>query len=102
MEEHVQELLSLNNILLLQPLQYSHLMSSVFADSLLAKIHNEFAKKIEFSDMKFTPVEFMSIVENIDSGITSILSTTAELLQIASKMPYEKQRVIVGLAMLIP
>ncbi|EPB88674.1 hypothetical protein HMPREF1544_04546 [Mucor circinelloides 1006PhL] len=30
MEEHVQELLSLNNILLLQPLQYIHLMRSVF------------------------------------------------------------------------
>ncbi|KAI8637795.1 hypothetical protein BD408DRAFT_436660 [Parasitella parasitica] len=38
---------------------------------------------------------------NLDSGITSVLSTTAGLLQIASKMPYEKQRVIVGLAMLI-
>ncbi|CAO3628037.1 unnamed protein product [Mucor hiemalis] len=54
--------------------------------------------------MKFTPAEFMSIVENImnlDSGITSVLSTTAGLLQIASKMPYEKQRVIAGLAILI-
>ncbi|KAI8070169.1 hypothetical protein BDF21DRAFT_425127 [Thamnidium elegans] len=104
MEEHVQEFLSLNNILLLQPLQYSHLMRSVFTDSLLAKIHDEFQKKIEFPDMKFTSAEFMSIVENImnlDSGITSVLSTTAGLLQITSKMPYEKQRVIVGLAMLI-
>ncbi|KAI8883368.1 hypothetical protein K501DRAFT_184640, partial [Backusella circina FSU 941] len=103
MEEHVQELLLLNNILLLQPLQYSQLMRSVFTDSLLAKIHDEFQKKIEFPDMKFTPAEFMSIVGNImnlDSGITSVLSTTTGLLQIASKMPYEKQRVIVGLAML--
>ncbi|KAI9345750.1 hypothetical protein BD770DRAFT_396877 [Pilaira anomala] len=103
MEEHVQELLALNNILLLQPLQHSHLMRSVFTDSLLAKVHDEFQKKIEFPDMKFTPTEFMSIVENImnlDSGITSVLSTTTGLLQIASKMPYEKQRVIVGLAML--
>ncbi|CAO3611923.1 unnamed protein product [Cunninghamella blakesleeana] len=73
-------------------------MRSVFTDSLLAKIHDE------FPDMKFTPAEFMSIVENImklDSGITSVLSTTTELLRIASEMPYEKQRVIVGLAMLI-
>ncbi|KAI9259275.1 hypothetical protein BY458DRAFT_418527, partial [Sporodiniella umbellata] len=103
MEEHVQELLSLNNILLLQPLQYSRLIRSVFTDSLLAKIQDEFQKKIEAPDMKFTQAEFMSIVENVmnlDSGITSVLSTTTGLLQIASKMPYEKQRVIVGLAML--
>jgi hypothetical protein len=102
-EEHVQELLSLNNILLLQPLQYSQLMRSVFTDSLLAKIHDEFRKKIEFPDMKFTSAEFMNIVEtimNLDSGITSVLSIMAGLLQIASKMPYEKQRVIAGLAML--
>ncbi|CEG63199.1 hypothetical protein RMATCC62417_00384 [Rhizopus microsporus] len=54
--------------------------------------------------MKFTPAEFMSIVENImslGSGITSVLSSTAGLLQIASEMLYEKQRVIAGLAMLI-
>ncbi|RCH91661.1 hypothetical protein CU097_013168, partial [Rhizopus azygosporus] len=54
--------------------------------------------------MKFTPAEFMSIVENImslDSGITSVLSSTAGLLQITSEMSYEKQRVIAGLAMLI-
>ncbi|KAG0754739.1 hypothetical protein G6F57_011013 [Rhizopus arrhizus] len=103
-EEHVQELLSLNSIFLLQPLQYSQLMRSVFTDSLLAKIHDEFQKKIEFPDMKFTSAEFMSIVEtimNLDSGITSVLSTMAGLLQIASKMPYEKQSVIAGLATLI-
>ncbi|CAO3679451.1 unnamed protein product [Rhizopus stolonifer] len=103
-EIHVQELLSLNNILLLQPFQYSRLMRSVFTDSLLAKIHDEFQKKIEFPDMKFTPAEVMSVVENImklDSGITSVLSTTAGLLRIASEMPYEKQRVIVDLAILI-
>lgn len=102
-EEHVQELLSLNSIFLLQPLQYSQLMRSVFTDSLLAKIHDEFQKKIEFPDMKFTSAEFMSIVEtimNLDSGITSVLSTMARLLQIASKMPYEKQSVIAGLATL--
>ena len=102
-EEHVQELLSLNNILLIQPFQYSQSMGSVFTDSLLAKIHDEFKDKIEFPGMKFTPAEFMSIVENImnlDSGITSALATMAGLLQIASAMPYEKQRVITGLAML--
>lgn len=36
-EKHLQELLSLNNILLLQPLQHGRLMRLVFTDSLWLK-----------------------------------------------------------------
>ncbi|KAI8348655.1 hypothetical protein BD560DRAFT_427643 [Blakeslea trispora] len=60
-------------------------------------------KNIEFQDIKFTTAEFMSTVEHIislDSGITSVLSVTAGLLQITTKIPYRKQIIIVGLAML--
>ncbi|KAG1516319.1 hypothetical protein G6F53_002255 [Rhizopus delemar] len=103
-ETHIQELLSLNNILLLQPLQQSRLMRSIFTDSLLSKMHDDFLMKVGSHNLKFTSAEYMAIVENVmnlDSGIISTLSTTTKLLQLASSMPYEKQRVVTGLAILI-
>ncbi|KAG2223481.1 hypothetical protein INT45_001229, partial [Circinella minor] len=46
----------------------------------------------------------MSIVENVmnlDSSNTSVLSSTTGLLRIAAEMPYEKQRMVTGLTMMI-
>jgi hypothetical protein len=103
LESHVQELVALNHILIIQPHQHSALMCSTFPAKVLdGLLHHQLTVNTNLS-LEFTMEEFIMIVNEImkiDREISNPLTSSIELLKMATAFSYEKQKVVLRITMM--
>ncbi|CAO3698220.1 unnamed protein product [Rhizopus stolonifer] len=91
---YIQKLLSLNNVLLIRPLQYDLLICSIFTDPVLNMIFKEHSTKIGCPGPNFIMEEYgktMKEILKVDCKEFDTLMETANLLKMAAELNYKSK-----------
>jgi hypothetical protein len=101
-ETYIQGLAVLNNSLLIQPLQHSLLMWSIFIDTVFDRLFKDCFASVNRSASDLTIEEYeknLNEILKIDYGTSNTLmrGRVKNLLQIAAQLRYGKRRVVFGI-----